>query len=352
MDDRRRPHKQYNTRISKVQQVNTAKRRRRRALTWGSIAAAVVVLGGVAYASLSGGGDSNWSQFVVGHRHPGLPDPDSRFTTLVIGTDTRPGETGGNTDVLMVVSIDNKNKRIEILSIPRDTMVRLPDGSTGKINAAYEMGGVEATDQIVENLVGFNIPHYALTHFGGLVQIIDTIGGIWVDVPEPMHYVTGDKVYGTIDLNPGYQKLTGAQALGFVRFREDALGDIGRTSRQQEFIKALEKALLQPGNILKLPRLVSEFSSTIESDLPRSQELGLAYHANTFKDYKVVNETLPGAYYDMNGISYWLVNPKEATWYANRLFAEGVGVSLQESIQTVDNVQYWTPPSNSTKTSH
>lgn len=349
MDHTRQPQRQFNTRRTatnaEVKRKETKRKRRR--IVWGSVAAAVLLAGGIAFAELRGGGDSTWNKFILGQQHPGLPDPNSRFTTLVMGTDTRPGETGGNTDVLMVVSIDNKNKRIELLSVPRDTMVQLPNGSTGKINEAYDLGGVEATAGLVENLVGFNIPHYALTHFGGLVQVIDTIGGIYVDVPEAMHYITGDKIYGTIDLNPGYQKLSGEQALGFVRFREDALGDIGRTSRQQLFLKALEKALLQPGNILKLPALVSEFGKTVDTDLTRSDELGMAYHASSFKGYQLVNETLPGAYYSVNGISYWLVNPKEAQWYANRLFTQGIGVSLQDSIQTVDYVQGWTAPTSS-----
>ncbi|MCL6443229.1 MAG: LCP family protein [Alicyclobacillus sp.] len=324
------------------------KKRRRKAIIWSSIGAAALIAAGVVYADMTRPGDTTWTTWRLHHHIAPPPDASSRFTILLIGTDTRPGETGGNTDVLMVLSIDYKHRRIALLSVPRDTMVQLPHGITGKINAAYDIGGVQATDEIVQNLIHFDIPNYAITHFGGLVNIIDTIGGIWVKVPEPMHYNTGDKLYGVIDLNPGYQRLTGQQALGFVRFREDPLGDIGRTERQQAFLKALESALLKPSNILKLPQLVSEFSSTIDTNLSKSQELSFASNASMFKSFKMITMTLPGAYYDQNGISYWLVNPKEAAWMANRLFYQGIAVPKDQTIQTVDAVNNWTPPATTT----
>lgn len=326
-------------------------KRRRRLMIWSSIGAAVLILGGVSYATLSRTGDAGWNSWRAKH---GLsqtkPNEASRFTALLIGTDTRPGESGGNTDVMMVLSIDYKNKRIALLSIPRDTMVKLPDGTTGKINALYDIGGIEAAGQVVQTLIDFDIPNYAITHFGGLVNIIDTIGGVWVNVPESMHFNTGDKIYGTIDLNPGYQKLSGQQALGFVRFREDPLGDIGRTERQQAFLKALEKSLVQPSNILKLPQLVTEFSGTIDTNLSKGQELAFATNAGRLKGFHVITMTLPGAYYTYNGLSYWLVNAKEAQWMAHRLFAFGIPVAKTQTIQTVDAVNNWTPPTAGSKT--
>lgn len=328
--------------------LDPKQKRQRRTILWSSIGAAIIVIGGITYATLAKSGDSGFNAFIQKHKvnEKGVsPTADqNRFTALLIGTDTRPGETGGNTDVLMVMSIDYKTKTIQLLSVPRDTMVTLPGGITGKINSAYDIRGVELTDQIVQNLLNVNIPNYAITHFGGLVDIINTIGGIWVNVPEPMHYDTGDKIYGIINLNPGYQKLTGPQALGFVRFREDPLGDIGRTERQQSFLKALEHALMKPGTLLKLPQLVSEFSNTIDTNLSKTEELSFASQANQFKGFKIISMTLPGAYYTSNGLSYWLVNPKEASWNAHRFFYQGIVVPKSNTIQTVDYVNNWTPP--------
>jgi LCP family protein required for cell wall assembly len=323
--------------------VDPKLKKRRRILIWSGIGAAVVVLGGVAYGMM--------------HRSIGQPLPTgltgrynwhdnaTRTTILLVGTDTRPGDTGGNTDVMMVASIDNNNKRIEVLSIPRDTRVAFPDGSYQKINAAYNVGGIALSDRLVQDLIHVDIPYYAITHFGGLVNVIDTVGGVTLNVPEPMHFNTGDKQYGIIDLNKGYQHLSGAQALGFVRFREDALGDIGRTLRQHEFMSALEQALLQPSNITKLPALVSEFSSTITTNFTTSNLLGFASNASTYKGYKLISETLPGAYHNPQypgDASYWTVNPAQAQWVAKQFFQNGI--EQANPIETETEVNNWTPP--------
>lgn len=270
-----------------------------------------------------------------------------RTNVLLIGTDTRPGQVGGNTDVLILCSIDPKNQRIEMLSIPRDTKVPLPNGSVGKINSALWLGGPQATANVVATLIHQPIDDYALTHFGGLVDIVNTVHGITVNVPEPMHYNTGDKRYGMINLNPGVQTLNGPQALGFVRFREDALGDIGRTERQQVFLQALATKLLQPANIPQLPTLVREFYRTVQTNMSVLQILKLASDAGQFKTYKIIHETLPGSFHNPNpnipgDLSYWIVNPNEAKWAAQQFFYNGVVQS--NPIQDPSFTQNWTPP--------
>lgn len=277
-------------------------------------------------------------------------DMTSRTNVLLIGTDTRPGETGGNTDVLLLASLDAKNKRIELLSIPRDTKVKFPDGSEAKINESLQIGGPDLTVALVQQLTGQPIDDYALTHFGGLVQIIDTVGGVTVDVPEPMHYNTGDTEYNIINLNPGVQKLSGTQALGFVRFRHDALGDIGRTERQQQFVKALTKALLQPSNIVKLPTLIHEFWGTIDTDMSLLDVLKIASHAEAYRGYEMINETLPGSFHNPdpgipNDESYWIVNPLEAQYMAKHFFEDGL--VQKNPVQDPSVTENWTPPTSS-----
>ncbi|WDL96871.1 LCP family protein [Alicyclobacillus sp. ALC3] len=277
------------------------------------------------------------------------PQDVGRTNVLLIGTDTRPHQVGGNTDVLILCSIDPKSQRIEMLSIPRDTKVTLPDGTVGKINSALWVGGPQATVNVVSTLIHQPIDSYALTHFGGLVDIVNTIHGITVNVPEPMHYNTGDKQYGMIDLNPGVQTLNGPQALGFVRFREDALGDIGRTERQQVFLQALAAKLLRPSNIPQLPTLVHEFYSTVQTNMSVLQILKLASDAGQFKTYKIIHETLPGSFHNPNpnipgDLSYWIVNPNEAKWAAQQFFDNGVVQA--NPVQDPSVTQNWTPPTS------
>ena len=282
-------------------------------------------------------------------RHPIVPvgvTPDpNRVNILLIGTDTRPGETGGNTDVLIFCSIDTPNKRIELMSIPRDTKILYPDGQYRKINEALALEGPRLTEQLVGQLLHQSIDYYALTHFGGLINVIDTLGGITVDVPEPMHYNTGDKQYNIIDLNPGVQHLSGVQALGFVRFRHDALGDIGRTERQQIFLKALEAKLMRPENITKLPVLVSELSKTVDTDLSLTDMASLGANATRYEKYQVISETLPGSFQDPHDVpyfGYWIVNPQQAQYEARQFFYQGDVV--KNPIQDPSYTANWTPP--------
>lgn len=326
------------------------KQKKRKRWIWPTIGACVLLAGGVGYYELQRPLSGAESKYQVKPIHIKKTTQDAgRTNILLIGTDTRPGQTGGNTDVLILCSIDPKHKRIEMMSIPRDTKVELPNGTEGKINEALDLDGPQATVNIVSSLVHQPIDHYALTHFGGLVDIINTIHGITVDVPERMYYNTGDKQYNIINLKPGVQTLNGAQALGFVRFREDPLGDIGRTMRQQEFLTALAHKLLQPANIPQLPTLVHEFWGTIDTDMSLLDVLGLASDANQFKTFQIIHETLPGSFHNPDpsipgDASYWIVNPAEAKWAAQQFFYDGVVKS--NPIQDPSVTQNWTPPAN------
>jgi LCP family protein required for cell wall assembly len=327
--------------------------RRKAAIISSVVAACLAVGGGVAYYGLHRplkASPVNPQYTSVAEKQQPPSDPN-RTNILLIGADTRPGQVGGNTDVLILCSIDREHKRIELLSIPRDTKVKFPDGSDTKINEALSVGGPQLTERLVSQLLDIHIDDYALTHFGGLVKIIDTIGGIRLDVPERMYYRTGDKQYGVINLQPGVQTLNGAQALGFVRFRHDKLGDIGRTERQQEFLKALSEKLLQPANILKLPQLVREFWGTIDTDMNLAQVISLAAHAEEYKQYHIITETLPGSFHNPDpniphDVSYWLVNPAEAKYVAKQFFDDGV--RIKNPVQDPYVTEHWTPSANTT----
>jgi LCP family protein required for cell wall assembly len=277
---------------------------------------------------------------------PTTTEESERTNILLIGTDTRPGQTGGNSDVLILCSIDRKHKRIELMSIPRDTRVMFPDGSYAKINEGLSLGGPMLTESLVNSLIQQPIDHYALTHFGGLVDIIDTIGGVPMDVEKNMYYRMHDQQYNVINLHKGYQTLSGEQALGYVRFRHDALGDIGRTERQQKFLKALANQLLQPENIAKLPTLVRQFWGTIDTDMNLLEVIGLAAHADEFRDYEIIHETLPGSFHDPdpripNDASYWIVNPLQAKYVAQQFFEDGIVV--KNPVQDPAVTDNWQP---------
>lgn len=277
--------------------------------------------------------------------HISSPREPDRETVLLIGTDARHGDPLGNSDVLCVASLDMAAKRIELLSIPRDTQIAYPDGVYRKINDALAQGGPEMTVRMVQSLIGIPINHYAVTHFAGLVKMIDDLGGIQLRVPHAMHYRTGDKQYGVIDLKKGLQHLNGEQALGFVRFRHDALGDIGRTERQQAFLIALQHELTKPSNLAHLPNLVLDFGKTVDTDM-NFVDLGyLAKNAKLYASFPAIHETLPGSFHDpklgqVGDLSYWIVNPKQARYTSHQFFEEGR--VQQNPIQDPNQTHAWT----------
>lgn len=290
---------------------------------------------------------------VIGAHHPDIvprlsqDTNEHQMTILLIGTDARPGDTNGNTDALIMAQIDEKKKRIALMSIPRDTQVAFPDGKYHKINQALQEGGPYLAIHLVENLLGIPIQKYALTRFDGLIEMIDSLGGIKLDVPEQMYYNTGDKQYNLIQLHAGKQTLSGVQALGFVRFRHDALGDIGRTSRQQLFLTALTHQLLEPSVIPKLPQLAEQMWHSIDTDLSLMDIGSLTIHAKEYASYPVIHETLPGSFHDPSAndssdLSYWIVNPREARFVAKQFFEEGI--VQKNPIQDPTTTQIWEAP--------
>ncbi|MCQ2019452.1 LCP family protein, partial [Clostridium butyricum] len=138
--------------------------------------------------------------------------------------------------------------------------------------AAARIGnGLKTTSEIIEQLIGQRIDGYVLTNFAGFKEIINTLGGITVNVEKDMYYVTGDKTDGLINLKKGIQRLNGNQALQYARFRQDALADISRTSRQQAVLKALGKEFFQVQTIPKLPRLIPQLMKSVETNLSISK---------------------------------------------------------------------------------
>jgi polyisoprenyl-teichoic acid--peptidoglycan teichoic acid transferase len=323
----------------------------RRALFLSAVGLGIAAAGIGSYYALSrpldaGSRDNQPKKIVI--KNP-VVSPAERTTFLLLGTDTRPGESVGNSDVILVCSVDDKNRRIELMSIPRDTKVMFPGGSFGKINEGLRIGGPVMMENLVETLLHVPIDHYAVTHFRGLVQIIDTIGGITVNVPKRMYYNTGDTQWNLINLRPGLQTLNGAQALGFVRFRHDALGDVGRTIRQQQFLAALAQQLFQPENITKLPTLVRQCWSAVETDMSLLDITSMAAQAKKYQSYSIVHETLPGAFHDPTGPrdqSYWIVNPEQAKYVAKQFFLHGIVQS--NPIQMENETLNWFPPESKT----
>ena len=169
---------------------------------------------------------------------------------LVIGSDSRSVDaSGGRSDVIVLVHINNDRSRVDLVHFPRDLYVSVPGHGKDKINAAYAYGGAPLLVRTLQNLVHIPIDHVAIIGFEGFQAMTDAVGGVDVFAEEASTSPTGNVVKGMNHLN-------GAQALAFVRERHQlSEGDISRGKRQQAFIKALmlkglsKDVLLNPINL-------------------------------------------------------------------------------------------------------
>ena len=225
---------------------------------------------------------------------------------VVLGVDERAEEHDvGRSDTLFVVMFDTDKKAASLLSIPRDTRVRIKGHGWDKINHAYAYGGRELTQKTTEELLGIHINNYVMVDFNGYKGLVDAIGGVDIDVEKDMYYYdTWDGF--KIDLKKGRQHLDGQTAIQYVRYRDEE-GDIGRIRRQQHFIMAVYERITSANMLLHIPGLAKQLTNMVKTDLPLSDmvDLGRALHSMV-KEKGLAMATVPGTPEYIDGISYWL----------------------------------------------
>ncbi|MBQ7454044.1 MAG: LCP family protein, partial [Selenomonadaceae bacterium] len=177
--------------------------------------------------------DDPIKRFVNNDSEEELIKATDKVTIIIMGVDVRKDDVG-RSDTLMIATVDPRIDQATLLSIPRDTRVRIRGRGYDKINAAFAYGGVELTTSTVENFLGIDIDHYIMIDTSSFVKIIDAIGGVDIDVEKRMVYEDpwDDNGGLVIDLYPGQQHMDGKTAVTYVRYR-DSEGDIGRVKRQQ-----------------------------------------------------------------------------------------------------------------------
>lgn len=206
------------------------------------------------------------------------------MTVLLLGTDIVYSDAGGKlgnkmsadpasfrgrADTILLARLDPIRNTISVLSIPRDTEVEISGYGIQKINAANAIGGPVMARDVVSAICGIPVDHYVVLNVHGLVEFVDELGGITVDIPKPMRYMDWTAKL-KIDLEPGMHTLTGNQAMGFVRFRHDALGDIGRVQRQEIFLRAVMERAMRPESLQHIPALLNIAKSYVLTDMSDS----------------------------------------------------------------------------------
>jgi LCP family protein required for cell wall assembly len=226
--------------------------------------------------------------------------PGQPATALVIGYDKRAGEGKGvqsRSDTVMLVRADPETKSISMMSFPRDLFVQIHCPGTSpfgaRINNAYATCGTKGTLETVRKLTGLPINYLITVNFRGFRQLVDAIGGIWMDVDR--RYFNdrgGDFGYATINLFPGYQKLGGYQALDFVRYRHTD-SDLYRVARQQLFVRAFKDQIKANTGAFDLPKVIKTITKNVEVGVGGNSELD----GKTVLEYALFAYSLPPGHF-------------------------------------------------------
>ena len=265
-----------------------------------------------------------------------LPFSPRRQNILFMGVDVASNADnpfkGNRSDSMLLVSIAPYGKDVNIISIPRDSKVYIADrNKPDKINHAFAFGGADLAVKTVEETFGVRIDHYIALSNTGLIKFIDTIGGLPIYIEKDMHY--HDNTAGLhIDLTQGQHVLNGEQTEGYLRFRKDALGDIGRIRRQQWFFNALMARLKEPSVLVKIPEVLKVMPKYIQTDLSVYELSQYAAMIKAIDISSIQVATLPGTPSTKGVISYWILDPDKTQEIINKLVYRDKSAPLTEAL--------------------
>lgn len=252
-----------------------------------------------------------------------LPFLPRRQNILLLGVDSNGSNTdpwrGTRSDTMVLLNIDPKTRSINAISIPRDSKVYLADDyGVQKINAAHALGGIKLAKQTVEEALGVKVDRYIVVSDEAVSKLVDALGGVPIYVEKKMKYddYSGDL---HIHLNKGLNILKGRESVGYLRFRHDGLGDIGRTQRQQWFLRGLLEKIQTPQAIPKIPEMLNIATTYVKTDLSLYEMSQYAALAKSFDISKIEVATLPGRPNKKGSTSYWILDPEKTQEVVNRL---------------------------------
>lgn len=267
---------------------------------------------------------------------------DQPINVLVLGVDI--GVAGSEdspkrSDTMMVVHYDPKTSQTAVISIPRDTRVKIK-GSYEKINAANAFGGPELAISTVEDLIGISINYYVEINYEAFRKLVDAVGGIDIVVPYNMDYDDNAQ-----DLHIHFKKgqnvhLNGTKAEQFVRWRKNndgsgyIDGDLGRVKTQQDFVVKLVDKIKSPAIIPKIPSIIKILYDNIDTNMDLKAIANLSKDIPKIKVDSIQKFTLPGESKTIDGLSYFVYDPQKNSEMVDMLqgkktAAEKNGIKVQ-----------------------
>lgn len=246
------------------------------------------------------------------------PEPPGVMDIIIFGSDNRDEGEGveehGRSDTIMLVHVDPQANFVSVLSLPRDLRVEVPGYGAQKLNAAYAYEGPALAIETVQNLTGIDLDHYVNIDFEAFRRVTTSLGGIWIDVDRHYYHQTqaGDAEYHeNLDIQAGYQRLMGEDALDFVRYRIDSNYDYGRMQRQQLFLREAKRQFVSFATALKAPQLAALVADNVSTTLYADDVIRLAFWGLRLDGSRVKQISLEGDSQKIDGLWYVLVTDSQ-----------------------------------------
>lgn len=226
------------------------------------------------------------------------------YNILLIGNDSRDPDTLGRSDSMILLSINEESKKIIMTSIMRDSYVYIPDYGYNRINAAYAFGGPDLLIQTIEENFKIKIDTYAAVNFFSFMDVIDVIGGVWIDVSDDEvkvmnNYITELNVLEGVSpdtdklVSGGTYKLNGKQALGYSRIRYVGNADYERTERQRRVLEEIFDSMREC-KLSELNKALNTVLPEITTNINEGEMLSLLLNYTTsYKNYEVLQCRVP-----------------------------------------------------------
>lgn len=252
---------------------------------------------------------------------------------LLVGVDTKDvseiqvgkdGATGIRSDTMMLCKVNFKDGSIKIMSLPRDSRLKVK-GSLDKLNHAHSYGGMKLLMKTVRDFTNLDVDYYVRVDYGAVKALVNAIGGVDVEITQKMKYhdtTKGMELH--IDFEPGMQRLDGDDAIRFLRFRSYKRGDEDRVVAQQYFLTQMIKQVLEPKNILSLPKMFDAYLKYIDTNMdPKIIYQGISLAGKLDRE-NIETMTIPGygATRKEDGISYYFVDAKGTKAMIEEHFSE------------------------------
>ncbi|MGJ9372115.1 LCP family protein [Nesterenkonia sp. CF4.4] len=315
-----------------VDHVRPRPPRQRRRAAWIIVTAVAVVVLGLVVASvrylntLSNTYESNAQTFVESfpeeHVRPVKAEHDESINILLLGSDDNGGSgttenlprvpQGGRSDSIMLIHVPSDRESMQVMSIPRDLWVEIPEHGSHKINAALSLGGIPLTVSTIESLFEVRVDHVAAVDMLGFIGVVDALGGVTVNSGYDQAFTTEQG----FTFQPGWQEMTSEEALSFVRHRASFPdGDLQRVRNQQAFLRAVLYETLTPSNLrnpAKVQDMVETFSPhlTVDETLDAGAAAALRWHLrDTSESVDMLTVPTGGSGYSEDG--QWIFYPDE-----------------------------------------